>query len=105
MFQLQRRGMLHRGPWSVTRSSGILMLTRFAPARIGPVCLLLSAACIPHRTRITLALLEQRKAKVTPFTVVKRKRVIVHMAALDALPEYPLDLEKWVIPKSTPMAF
>jgi hypothetical protein len=48
----------------------------------------------PHHTRITHALLNQWKTKVTSSTYVSRKRFIVEMAALDALPEYPLDLEK-----------
>ena len=48
----------------------------------------------PHHTRITRALIKQWKAKVTSSTSVKRKRFIVEMAALDALPEYLLDLEE-----------
>ena len=57
----------------------------------------LRRACLPD-TRITPGLLREWKTKGTS-TVVMRKCYIVEMAALDALPQYPPDLEKWIIPK------
>ena len=51
----------------------------------------------PH-TRITPALLRDWKTKVASSTVVMRKCYIVETAALDALPQYPPDLDKWIIP-------
>ena len=53
----------------------------------------------PPRTRITPELLKQWKTKITSSTIVKRKCFLVETAALDALPTYPPDLDKWVIPK------
>ena len=50
-------------------------------------------------TRITPGLLSKWKTKVTSSTTIKRKCFLVETAALDALPKYPPDLEKWIIPK------
>jgi hypothetical protein len=52
-----------------------------------------------RNTRITPALLREWKIKVASSTSVVRKFYIVEMAALDALPQYPPDLDKWIIPK------
>ena len=53
----------------------------------------------PIHTRITPGLLRQWKSKVTSSTSVKRKCYLVETAALDALPQYPPDLDKWIIPR------
>ena len=47
----------------------------------------------------TPALLKQWKTKVTSSLSVKRKCFVVETAALDASPEYPLDLGKCIIPR------
>ena len=57
----------------------------------------LRRACLPD-TRITPGLFREWKAEVTSSTVVMRKCYIVEMAALDALPQYPPDLDKRIIP-------
>ena len=49
--------------------------------------------------RITPAILKQWKPKVSSVTTLKRKCYLVDRLALDALPAYPPDLDKWVIPK------
>jgi len=53
----------------------------------------------PQSTRITPSLLKQWRTKVTSSATVKRKCFLVDTAALDALPQYPTDLDKWIIPK------
>jgi len=58
----------------------------------------LRRACLPD-TRITPGLLREWKTKVASSIVVTRKCYIVELAALDALPQYPPDLDKWIIPK------
>jgi hypothetical protein len=58
----------------------------------------LRRACLPD-TRITPGLLREWKTKVTSSIVVMRQCYIVELAALDALPQYPPDLDKWIIPK------
>ena len=50
-------------------------------------------------TRITPALLREWKTKVASSIAVIRKCYIVETAALDALPQYPPDLDKWIIPR------
>ncbi len=55
-------------------------------------------AYIPN-TRITPAILREWKTKVASSTSVIRKCYIVETAALDALPQYPPDLDKWIIPR------
>ena len=58
----------------------------------------LRRASIPN-TRITPALLREWNTMVTSSTAVIRKCYIVEMAALDALPQYPPDLDMWIIPR------
>ena len=53
----------------------------------------------PQSAHITPGLLKQWKTKATSSTHAKRKCFLVETAALDALPRYPLDLEKRAIPK------
>ena len=53
----------------------------------------------PMHTRIVPGFLRQWKSKVTSSTSVKRKCYLVETAALDALPQYPPDLDKWIIPR------
>ena len=53
----------------------------------------------PPGTRLTANVLTQWKTKVTSSTTIKRKCFLVETAALDALPKYPPDLDKWIIPK------
>jgi hypothetical protein len=43
--------------------------------------------------------LREWKMKVASSIVVIRKCYIVETAALDALPQYPPDLDKWIIPR------
>ena len=62
------------------------------------LCIALRCAHSPH-TRITPALFRDWKTKVTSSIVVTRKCYIVETAALDALPQYPPDLDKWIIPR------
>ena len=49
--------------------------------------------------RITTAMLKQWRPQVSSETTLKRKCYLVDRKALDALPAYPPDLDKWVIPK------
>ena len=53
----------------------------------------------PPGTRLTAKVLTQWKTKVSSSTTIKRKCFLVETAALDALPKYPPDLDKWIIPK------
>ena len=55
-------------------------------------------ASLPN-TRITPALLREWKTKVSSSTFVIRKCYIVETAALVALPQYPPDSDKWIIPR------
>ena len=48
---------------------------------------------------ITPAMLKKWKPKVSSVTTLKRKCYLVDRKALDALPVYPPDLDRWVIPK------
>ena len=58
----------------------------------------LRRASIPN-TRITPALLREWRTKVASSPVVIKKCYSVETAALDALPQYPPDLDKWIIPR------
>ena len=49
--------------------------------------------------RLSASQLRRWKAKVSQSTTVKRKVFIVKTAALDELPAYPEDLQKWLIPR------
>ncbi|MFM7988858.1 MAG: hypothetical protein ACKPKO_57045, partial [Candidatus Fonsibacter sp.] len=55
-----------------------------------PLSLVLRRAQLPN-SRITLALLREWKAKVTPSTSVISVSYLVEAASLDALPQYPPD--------------
>ena len=66
---------------------------------MGPLVYCSPPRAPPHHTRITPALLKHWKAMDTSSTSVNMKCLIVDTSALDALPEYPLDLAKWIIPK------
>ena len=49
--------------------------------------------------RLSASQLRRWKAKVSQSTTVKRKVFIVKKAALERLPAYPEDLDKWLIPR------
>ena len=52
-------------------------------------------------TRITPTMLKQWKTKVKSSTTVMRTCYLVGVKALEALPSFPPDLDRWVIPKDS----